>query len=98
MPKGHKDGCQCRICKAVQAKVLREAGPNVFEPEVPAGPILASVRTGGLFRYQKGVYQKINVVGGNAVVIVPGVDDESFLLSQSLVIELVKAGREIEAE
>lgn len=34
MPKGHKEDCQCRVCKAMRAKQAREA-----ELRVPLGSL-----------------------------------------------------------
>lgn len=96
--KGHKDGCQCVVCKAMKAKLIREAmdRPDVFEPV--GRPTLGSLLIGAKFRHQNGIYQKINDIGANAVVINPGADDQSFLLNQRTVVDPIKPGHNVEAD
>jgi len=58
MPRiGHKEGCQCAVCKKLPVPAPA--------PVVPAGPTFGSTVTGALFEYPVGrggqVYRKCSV-------------------------------------
>jgi len=54
MPRiGHKDGCQCVVCKAMRAKELREVpqAPSVVPP-ITEEVLLGTLKPGDKFKYQ----------------------------------------------
>ena len=55
MPRaGHKEGCQCAVCKVVDAKALREEIPQAPAELVP----LKTLGVGSKFKYQAQTYIK----------------------------------------
>jgi len=58
--KGHKEGCQCVVCKIVAKKA---------RAQVPVGPTFGSLALGRLFKYPVGrlggqVYRKCSLASG----------------------------------
>lgn len=68
MPRGHKEGCQCIICQRVRAKAERE---GTITQGVPQEVAIGSLAIGTKIRYKDSVYQKINALPGNSVILNP---------------------------
>lgn len=89
MPReGHKEGCQCAVCRVVDKKARAEA--------LPAGAILLqNALIGQNFRLNGKVYKKIN--HGVVMDFLKG-DDATEPMDNSTVIYPILPGHEVEPD
>lgn len=67
MPRaGHKEGCKCNVCKAVDAANAQRAVATA--PVKEKGDLLSSLPAGAKFRYRGKIWRLLNLVGNAAIV------------------------------
>lgn len=92
MPRiGHKEGCHCAICRAIDRK-----GNPVAIPAIPEGSILfKDALIGQNFRYGGQVWKKIN---HGVVLNFQNSDDSTEPMDNNTVIEPILPGHEVEPD
>lgn len=91
---GHKEGCQCRVCLAIDAKALREQAAPVAVAEVE-GITLGSLQIGQIFRYGRKMYKKLNA---SPSMVLDMQDNEGVKMDSNTVVEPIGVGHDVEAD
>ena len=81
---GHKDDCQCGICKRMAGKALKGKVNQV----APAGRTLGSLNPGREFKYQGRVYIKYGTAKGMVAVESASDLGEILRLSEDTIVEI----------
>lgn len=63
--KGHKPGCQCAICKRMDAKLATPLVEARVEVTPESALTFKQIEIGGLFWYQSQMYRKLSQTNAN---------------------------------
>lgn len=97
--RGHKEDCECAICKAIRTRAERERTEtdNVLVAAPLEGIIIGSLMIGQIFRYENRMYRKLNDLGPSSMIEDLQTTEAEQMPNNRVVVPIAR-GHEVEKE